>query len=91
MRESVPLLEKAVAAREVLLKATPESPEDQGDLARARATLGRNYRRIGKCREGDDLLALARAVFTAQHRRVSLKDIGKDLESVPECFTASRR
>lgn len=86
MKESVPLLERTVAAREMVLKATPESPEDQADLARAQATLGRNYRRIGKCREGDDLLSQARAVFAVQHRSISLKD----LESVPGCLTASR-
>jgi len=71
-RASLDYSRRALEAREAFVKASPESPEDLADLARARLNAAIAYRRLGQCAQSAALLAQARSVFVAQNRRASL-------------------
>jgi tetratricopeptide (TPR) repeat protein len=70
--KAVALLKEAVETREEIVRAAPESPEDQYELGRTYLTMGSAYRQMGQCGESAKWLAKARPIFDAQKRKLSL-------------------
>jgi tetratricopeptide (TPR) repeat protein len=70
--KAVAALEEAVNVREEIVRAAPESPEDQYELGRTYLTAGTAYAEMKQCAESAKWLAKARPIFESQKRKLSL-------------------
>ncbi len=75
-------LEQAIEARRGFVKATPDSPEDEFELARALAAAAGAYSRMGEVELGRKCAAEARTLFTRLNRRLSLAALDREVTPV---------
>lgn len=81
--KAVALLNEAVQTREEIVRAAPESPEDQYELGRTYLTMGRAYRQLGDCEVSASWLAKARTIFEVQKRKLSLATLERARDCKP--------
>ena len=74
-------LTRAITSREEIVRAAPESSEDQYELARGYMTSGLVDRMLGRCAEAEVWFAKARPILASLNRRLSLKRI----DNAPVC------
>jgi serine/threonine protein kinase len=71
-QEALSYLARALKTREELVKATPESPEDEYDLSGAYESAAEAYNRLGFCERAGEMKVKARAIMEKQHRKLAL-------------------
>lgn len=81
-REAAAYVEEALEARRSFVKATPDSPEDEYELARALATSAAVYGRMGEKEKANTAVAEARAIFLKSGRRLSLQQLERQVTQV---------
>lgn len=74
-------LTRALTSREEIVRAAPESSEDQYELARGYVTAGLSDRLLGRCAEAEVWFGKARPILASLNRRLSLKRI----DEAPAC------
>jgi hypothetical protein len=75
-------LEQSIEARRGFVKATPDSPEDEYELARALAAAAGGYSRLGEPATARTYAAEARTLFIKLNRRLSLAALDREVTPV---------
>jgi tetratricopeptide (TPR) repeat protein len=88
-RESMDYLARAIEARRGFVRATPGSPEDEYELARALATAAAAYRRLGMGDRATAAASEARTLFARLHRPLSLAALDRAVTPVTARSTHS--
>jgi len=68
---------RALQVRESIVKAAPESPEDEYELGRAYAAAGEAYGTLGLCPQAEEMRRKARVIFEKQNRKLSKENLNR--------------